>query len=111
MTGLTVMFGMTAMYRLDWTKQAIKDSINIDRANLRRQVMDIMGIIERNPYKPAPGDDFEKLVSYPNGTYSRRINKHHRFIYNIQPNTNGYKDENGNLYDGIIRIVSMWGHP
>jgi len=99
------------MYKIVWSNRAQKDAVNIERAGLKRQLADIHGIIERNPYKQSKGHRFKKLVRSPDGAYSRRINKQHRFIYNILPNTSGLKDKDGNLYDGIVRVISMWGHP
>jgi len=98
-------------YRIDWTRQALKDTVNIERAGLKRQVSDIQKVLKRNPYEPMGGQQVEKIVRPPNGAYSRRINKQHRFIYTVRPNTDGLKDKDGNLYDGIVRVISMWGHP
>jgi len=99
------------MYKLRWSKQALKDAENIDCAGLKRQVSKIIGTVERNPYEPTGGHRFEKIARSPNDTYSRRINKQHRFIYTVQPNADGLKDQDGNPYNGIIHILSMWGHP
>jgi Txe/YoeB family toxin of toxin-antitoxin system len=98
-------------YRIDWTRQALKDALNIERAGLKRQVSDIQKSLKRNPYEPIGGHRFEKIILSTSNAYSRRINKQHRFIYTVRPNTDGLTDKDGNLYDGIVRVISMWGHP
>jgi len=95
------------MYKLELAKQARKDIQNVDRAGLREHVSKMLVTMERNPH--APEDGFEKLVGRKN-TYSRRIDYTNRLIYIISPNTNGLKAPDGQPYDGIIRVVSMWGH-
>jgi len=99
------------VYRIDWTTRAESDAQNIERAGLKKKVADIIGIIEHNPYENTPGHYFEKITSRVKNTYTRRIDYHNRFVYTVRPNIDGDKDRAGNPYDGIIRIVRMWGHP
>ena len=44
------------------------------------------------------------------GAYSRRINKKHRFVYEVSPNKEQIADENGVPYEGFVKILSMWTH-
>jgi Txe/YoeB family toxin of Txe-Axe toxin-antitoxin module len=44
--------------------------------------------------------------------FARRLNQQHRFVYEVLPNDDGLRHpETGELYDGIVFVVSMWGHP
>ncbi|MDR3012185.1 MAG: type II toxin-antitoxin system YoeB family toxin [Chitinispirillales bacterium] len=51
-----------------------------------------MFILTWDPFDPS--QQFEKLVGLKN-TYSRRINYHHRFVYEVLPNAENLKDMNG----------------
>lgn len=44
------------------------------------------------------------------GYYSRKINLQHRLIYQVLPNDKGLVDENGEIYEGIVKIIRMWTH-
>jgi Txe/YoeB family toxin of toxin-antitoxin system len=97
------------MYRLRWTKKARKDAVKIENAGFKKQVAEIMATVRRNPYEPT------KKKKKIEGTrkylkYSRRINIRHRFVYTILPNTEGLIDGSGKLYEGIVRVISMWSH-
>jgi toxin YoeB len=98
------------MYRPDWTKQAKRDYEDIKRARLEPKFKEILKVLCRDPYEPTVGHRFEKLVGYPKETYSRRLNSQHRFIYEVLPNTENDKDRYGNPYQGIVKVISMWGH-
>lgn len=41
------------------------------------------------------------------GMYSRRINRQHRFVYEV---IEGGLEEGGVAYEGIVRVLSMWMH-
>jgi toxin YoeB len=97
------------MYKLRWSKKARKDAVKLEYAGFKKQVSEILATIRRNPYEAT--QQFEKFKGSNNPPrYSRRINIHHRFIYVMLPNKEGLKDENGQSYEGIIGIVSMWSH-
>jgi Txe/YoeB family toxin of toxin-antitoxin system len=96
------------MYKIRRTKQAQKDAVNIERAGLKPQVAKIASTVKNNPYEPS--QDFEKLNGTKKPTYSRRINDRHRFVYMILPNTEGLKNNNGEIYEGIVRVIRMWTH-
>jgi len=44
------------------------------------------------------------------GLSERRINRQHRFIYEVLPNTENLTDANGVSYKGIVKIIRMWTH-
>lgn len=80
----------------------------LEQAKLDRKAKKILSIIAANPYQYPP--EFEKLQGNLKGSFSRRVNKKHRIIYDILPNDKGLTDENGVLYKGIIKIIRMWTH-
>jgi len=83
----------------------------VERTGHKDTVAEMMGIVEENPFEPTPGHRLEKLVGYPRDTYSRRITGFHRFIYEVLPNTEKLINaKTGEIYKGIVKIVSMWGH-
>ncbi|WP_418864503.1 type II toxin-antitoxin system YoeB family toxin [Slackia exigua] len=49
----------------------------------------------------------ESLVGSLQGMYSRRINRQHRFVYEV---IEGELEEGGVAYEGIVRVLSMWTH-
>ena len=83
------------MYKLIYTKQAIKDAKKIKMAGLRPAVEKLLNILENDPFASPP--QYEKLVGDLKGTYSRRINIQHRLVYQV-------------LKNNIVKIIRMWTH-
>ena len=96
------------MYDIRLTKQAEKDAVKVERAGLKPKAIEIRNTIRVNPFEVS--QSFEKLKGDLQGSCSRRLNRQHRFIYQVLPNTEGAKDKNGNLYEGIVKVISMWTH-
>jgi Txe/YoeB family toxin of toxin-antitoxin system len=90
------------------TKQAHKDHENIERNGLKPQLSKILSTVRKNPFELSQG--FEKLKGKLKNEYSRRISLQHRFIYNVFPNAENLVNHNGKIYDGIVKIISMWNH-
>lgn len=84
------------MYKIFYTKAAIKDVDKLKAAHLDRKAKKLIDVIRQNPYQIPP--EYEKLVGDLKGLYSRRINHQHRLVYEV------YKKEK------IIKIVSLWSH-
>ncbi len=83
-------------WQLLFSKQSVKDAKNLKSANLWKNADKLLDILRQNPLQnPSP---YEKLVGDLEGAYSRRINIHHRLIYQI------YKKEK------VVRILRMWTH-
>ncbi|GHU56392.1 addiction module protein [Clostridia bacterium] len=81
------------MYKLEFSKQAVKDGKRIQETGLMPKIQVLLDILRENPYQNPP--PYEKLKGYEN-EYSRRINVQHRLVYKI---------------DGdIIRLSRMWTH-
>jgi Txe/YoeB family toxin of toxin-antitoxin system len=83
-------------WELRFKKTAEKDSLKLKSAGLKHKADQILSSIELDPfYIPPP---FEKLMADLKGYYSRRINKQHRIVYEIN---RGKKE---------IVIISMFLH-
>jgi toxin YoeB len=83
-------------WRLVYTKQAQKDAKKIAASGLKAKAETIIQILRDNPYQTPP--PFEKLVGDLAGAYSRRINIHHRLIYQVM------NDEK------VVKVIRMWTH-
>jgi Txe/YoeB family toxin of toxin-antitoxin system len=83
-------------WRLVYTRQAEKDAKKIAASGLRSKAEEIIRILRENPFQTPP--PFEKLVGDLAGAYSRRINIHHRLIYQILTE------------EKVIKIIRMWTH-
>ena len=83
-------------WKLLFTKQAAKDAVLVKRANLGKRVKRLFDVLESDPYQNPP--PYEKLVGDLKGCYSRRINIHHRLVYDVIPE------------EKVVRILRMWSH-
>ena len=83
-------------WRIVYTRQAIKDSKKIESANLKPKVVKLLDVLRADPYISPP--HFEKLLGDLSGAYSRRINIHHRLVYQL------YDKEK------TVKIIRMWTH-
>jgi len=92
-------------YKIVYCKQAVKDIKNLQAANLDTKAKELIDVIRDNPFQNPPR--YEALVGNLSGLYSRRINIQHRLVYQVyqEPCT-----ENGQTYDGVIKIIRMWTH-
>jgi Txe/YoeB family toxin of toxin-antitoxin system len=95
-------------YKLKYTYQAEKDARLLEKSNLKKPAVRLLSIIEKDPYQNPP--PYEKLRGDLKGLYSRRINKQHRIVYDVLPNSDDLKDETGISYKGIVKIIRMWTH-
>ena len=84
------------MYKIVYTKTAIKDIPKLKDAHLDTKAKALIDLIREDPYRTPPS--FEKLVGVFHGLYSRRINIQHRLVYEV------IEEEK------TIKIVSLWTH-
>lgn len=84
------------MYKIVYTKTALKDIPNVKAAGLEGKVHSLLEILRANPFQAPPS--YEKLVGDLKGLYSRRINIRHRLVYQV------YEQEK------TVKIVSLWTH-
>ena len=83
------------IYDIYFSKQAEKDKKLLKQSGLENKTKALLDIIQRNPYQNPP--PLEKL-SGANNLFSRRINKVHRVVYEV------------NKEEKIIRIIQMFSH-
>ena len=79
-----------------YTKQAVKDSKKIDSSKLKPKVIKLLSILKTDPYATPP--PFEKLLGDLSGAFSRRINIHHRLVYQVLDDIK------------TVKIIRMWTH-
>jgi toxin YoeB len=84
------------MWQIVFTKQTQKDAKKLSAASLRLKAEQVIEILRENPYKAPP--PFEKLIGDLSGAFSRRINIHHRLVYQV------LDDEK------IVKVIRMWTH-
>jgi len=84
------------VYKILYSKLALKDAKKLSSANLETKAKNLIEIIRKNPFQTPP--PYEKLVGNLSGSYSRRINIKHRIVYEV-------KEENK-----TVRISRMWTH-
>lgn len=96
------------MFDIRLTKQAEKDAVKVERTGLKPKAAEIIAVIRKDPFEDSQG--FERLKGGLKGSCSRRLNRQHRFVYEVLPNTDGSTDANGEVFEGIVKIISMWTH-
>ena len=95
------------MYRIVYDKHAIRDIKYLKTAELDEKAKELIEIVRKNPFQSPP--PYEKLVGNLSRFYSRRINIHHRFVYQVYDEK--VMHESGTIvFDGTIKVVSMWSH-
>ena len=62
------------------TKQQ-RDAKKLASAGLKEKTQKLLAVLEENPFQAPP--PFEKLLGDLAGAYSRRINIHHRLVYQV----------------------------
>lgn len=93
------------MYRIVYTKQAVKDIKNLKSCGLDRKARELIEIMKVNPFQNPPS--YEKLVGNLQGFCSRRINIQHRIVYQVIDEPNMH---NNVEYRGCVKIIRMWTH-
>jgi Txe/YoeB family toxin of toxin-antitoxin system len=83
-------------WRVVFTKQAQRDATKLAAAGLRVNAVELLDVLAENPYQSPPR--FEKLVGDLAGAFSRRINVHHRFVYQVLEDVH------------TVKVLRMWTH-
>lgn len=91
------------MYRIIYTKQAVKDIKNLKACGLDKKAKELIEIMKKNPFQNPPS--YEKLVGNLQGYCSRRINIQHRIVFQVIEEPNIHEDIH---YEGYIKIIRMW---
>jgi len=84
------------MWRVVYTKRALKDAKKLSAAGLRSQAEALLDILCENPYQTPP--PFEKLIGDLAGAYSRRSNIQHRLVYQIIDDKK------------VVKVIRLWTH-
>lgn len=83
-------------YKVLVKNSAKPDLRRIKQPHLKEQFEKIAQTLKENPYEPT--NQFEKLMPYSGGRYSRRLNYQHRIVYRV--------DEQAKE----VYIYSAWTH-
>ena len=83
-------------WRLVYTRQAQRDAKKLAASGLRPKAEVLLEILARNPFADPP--PFEKLLGDLSGAYSRRINIHHRLVYQVLPEIK------------TVKVIRIWTH-
>lgn len=84
------------MYKIKYSKTAVKHAHKIKGTIYEKKVKKLIEVIRVNPYQTPP--TYEKLRGNLSGLCSRRINREHRLVYEVNE-----KNEE-------VLIFSMWSH-
>jgi toxin YoeB len=83
-------------WRLVYTRQAQRDAKKLAVSGLRPRAEALLEILSRDPFEDPP--PFEKLLGDLSGAYSRRINIHHRLVYQVLAETK------------TVKVLRLWTH-
>jgi toxin YoeB len=83
-------------WRIVFTPQAAKDAKKLARSGLKSKAEALLEILRIDPFQSPP--PFEKLVGDLAGAFSRRINIHHRLVYQVLRR------------ERIVKVIRMWTH-
>ena len=72
---------MVNIYTIKFSKQAEKDKLKLKNSNLDKNCKNILNLMMENPFCYPPS--YEKLTGELSGLYSRRINRQHRIVYEV----------------------------
>ena len=83
-------------WKLVFTSQSKNDTKKLAHSGLKDKADEILDILEMDPFMNPPS--YEKLVGDLKGFYSRRINIHHRVVYEVLEK------------EHIVKVLRLWTH-
>jgi toxin YoeB len=83
-------------WKLVYTRKALKDAKKLAAAGLKDRAVELLEILERNPFETPP--PYEKLKGDLTGACSRRINIQHRLVYQVLEK------------EKTVKIIRLWTH-
>ena len=83
-------------YKIVLSGQAEKDLEKINASKLKPAAYKLLEILQKNPLQTPPR--YEKLSGNLKGSFSRRINKQHRLVYQVFEDTQ------------VVKVLRMWTH-
>ena len=93
------------MYDVVYTKQAAKDVKELRAAGLDGKAKQLVSVVAADPFGYPPA--FEPLVGNLAGMYSRRINRQHRFVYEVIEAPFLREEQQ---FEGYVKVLSMCTH-
>ena len=87
---------MVNLYTIKFSKQAEKDKLKLKNSNLDKTCKNILNLMMENPFCYPPS--YEKLTGELSELYSKKINRKHRIVYEVDEKTKE------------IHIIRMWTH-
>ena len=85
-----------AGWRLVFTKQAQRDAKKLAASGLKPKASALLELLAEDPFRSPP--PFERLVGDLAGAFSRRINIHHRLVYQVLQDIQ------------TVKVLRMWTH-
>ena len=83
-------------WTLIYTKQAQKDAKKLASCGLKSKAQDLLALVAEDPCRKPP--PLETLIGDLAGAYSRRINIHHRLVYQVLES------------EPVVKILRLWSH-
>ena len=83
-------------WKVVFTKLAKKDAKKLSQAGLRPRAEALLEVLSQDPFQSPP--PFKKLSGELAGAYSRRINKKHRLVYQVDHERR------------MVYVGRMWSH-
>ena len=87
---------MSQPWLVVFTKQAQKDARKLVKSNLRPRAEELIDILRQDPFNTPP--PYEKLLGDLTGAYSRRLNIHHRLVYQVLEEQR------------TVKVLRLWTH-
>ena len=85
-----------AGWRVVFTKQAQRDAKKLAASGLKPKASALLELLAEDPFRSPP--PFERLVGDLAGAFSRRINIHHRLVYQVLQDIQA------------VKVLRMWTH-
>ena len=83
-------------WKVSLSRRALKDLELLRGARLSSKAKELLEAMQEDPFiKPPP---WEKLKGDLQGCYSRRLNRQHRLVYQVEDQ------------EQVIRVLAMWTH-
>lgn len=98
------------MWKIVYTKRANKDKKKLKAAGLDERAKSLVEIVRDGPFSKPP--EFEPLKGNLSGSYSRRINYQHRFVYQVVAEANDTEAQKWTISDhgdGTWTLVNVGG--
>ena len=83
-------------WTLVYTSLARRDAKKVANSGLRKKAEELLGVLRKDPYRVLP--PYEKLRGDLQGALSRRINIHHRLVYQVLDDIK------------TVKVIRMWTH-